>query len=362
MNGRVEVKQFRQINLDDPFFNSLKADYQEFSDWFGRKAEKEAYVIYNDEHYLEAFLHLKIEEKHENDTQINPALPVEKRLKLATLKVAETGQGNKYGEGLLKIAFDIARQSKVQYIYVTVFAKHTALISLLEQMGYERHGCNTTHNGSEEVYVRRFAGQYDYDLPMAAYPYIPRNPEKPVRKVPIEAEYHSLLFPASDLQGAIHQIDEYIPASNAIRKMYLARGQNAGYTNKGDLLLFYRMKHEDEPGQSRYKSAITTVGVVENVFREGRDYRGVEEYCKIAGKRTAFASDELIQQYNIGRRIIIQFLYVLSFGKGHNVNYQTLVYNNIIKPGDYFGFLAIPNDKYQFILREAKVDDNYFID
>jgi hypothetical protein len=70
---------------------------------------KEAYVIYNDEHQLDAFLHLKIEEENENDPHIDPALPNEKRLKLATLKVAETGQENKYGEGLLKIAFDIAR-------------------------------------------------------------------------------------------------------------------------------------------------------------------------------------------------------------------------------------------------------------
>jgi hypothetical protein len=37
MNGRVEVKQFRQINLNDPFFNSLKGDYQEFGDWFGKR-------------------------------------------------------------------------------------------------------------------------------------------------------------------------------------------------------------------------------------------------------------------------------------------------------------------------------------
>lgn len=61
MIGRVEIKQFQQINLEDPFFNSLKHDYREFEEWFRRKAEKEAYVIYNDEHLLDAFLHLKIE-------------------------------------------------------------------------------------------------------------------------------------------------------------------------------------------------------------------------------------------------------------------------------------------------------------
>jgi hypothetical protein len=232
----------------------------------------------------------------------------------------------------------------------------------MERMGFEKYGCKITNNGEEEVYRRRFAARFDYNRPMATYPRIPRNPERPVRIVPIEAEYHSLLFPGSDLQGAIHQIDDYIPASDAIRKIYLAKGQNAEYTNTGDLLLFYRKKHQEEPGPSRYRSAITTVGVVEKVFREGIDFKGVEQFSNIAGKRTAFSPDELIQQYQDSRRIIIQFLYLLSFGKAHNVNYQTLMDNEVINFNNYWGFLPIPNVKYELILREAKVDDSYYID
>ena len=310
MIGHVEIKQFQQINLEDPFFGSLKQDYREFGEWFQRKAEKEAYVIYNDEHSIDAFLHLKIENEDENDPEIAPTLPNEKRLKLATLKVAETGQGNKFGEGLLKISFDVARQSQVRYIYVTVFAKHESLINLLEQMGFERYGKKRTPNGEEEVYIRWFAKQYDYKQPITVYPHIPRNPERPVRIVPIEAEYHSLLFPASDLQGAIHKVDEYIPASNAIRKMYLAKGQNAEQVSVGDLLYFYRIKHKDEPGFAKYKSAITTLGIAEKVYRENIDYRSLEEFKRIAGKRTAFNDQELIKQYSQGRRIMIQLFII----------------------------------------------------
>ncbi|HBE79929.1 MAG TPA: hypothetical protein DDW65_19440 [Firmicutes bacterium] len=360
MIGRVEIKQFQQINLDDLFFNSLKQDYQEFGEWFRRKAEKEAYVIYNDDHSLDAFLHLKIEE-NENDSTIFPPLSNEKRLKLATLKVADTGQGNKYGEGLLKISFDIARQSQVNYIYVTVFAKHESLINLLGQLGYEHYGRKITPNGEEEVYIRHIPKHYDFHEPITSYPFIPSIPSTPVRIVPIEAEYHSLLFPASDLQGAIHKVDNYIPASNAIRKMYLAKGQNAEMISSGDLLFFYRIKHRDEPGFAKYKSAITTLGIVEKVYRENVDYFGYDGFNKIAGKRTAFSSPELLKQYNQGRRIMIQFLYLLSFGKGNNVNYQTLRENQIISEKGYWSFLPISNENYQFILREAKVDDSYFI-
>ncbi|MCZ8489878.1 hypothetical protein O9992_31010 [Vibrio lentus] len=38
------VQKFSEINLNDSFFDSLKADYVEFSDWFDRKAENKALV------------------------------------------------------------------------------------------------------------------------------------------------------------------------------------------------------------------------------------------------------------------------------------------------------------------------------
>ena len=34
----LEYKPFRNINLADPFFDSLKEGYVEFPDWFARKA------------------------------------------------------------------------------------------------------------------------------------------------------------------------------------------------------------------------------------------------------------------------------------------------------------------------------------
>lgn len=42
---------FRNINLADPFFDSLKQDYKEFTDWFNKKANQNesAFVFYLDE-------------------------------------------------------------------------------------------------------------------------------------------------------------------------------------------------------------------------------------------------------------------------------------------------------------------------
>lgn len=34
----MELVKFKEVNLEDPFFDSLKADYKGFEEWFGRKA------------------------------------------------------------------------------------------------------------------------------------------------------------------------------------------------------------------------------------------------------------------------------------------------------------------------------------
>jgi len=124
---KVITKKFKEIDLQASFFDSLKRDYREFCEWFRRKAEEEAYVIYNEQQDLDAFLYLKTEPEDELDLSITPRLTKEIRLKIGTLKVAEGGQGNKYGEGLIKIALDIARKNNVSYIYVTLFSHHNYL-------------------------------------------------------------------------------------------------------------------------------------------------------------------------------------------------------------------------------------------
>ena len=37
----IEWKNFKDINLNDPFFDSLKQDYQGFETWFYKKASEE---------------------------------------------------------------------------------------------------------------------------------------------------------------------------------------------------------------------------------------------------------------------------------------------------------------------------------
>lgn len=45
MGRRLHLTKFRELSLADPFFDSLKAGYREFPDWFARKADEDVYVV-----------------------------------------------------------------------------------------------------------------------------------------------------------------------------------------------------------------------------------------------------------------------------------------------------------------------------
>jgi hypothetical protein len=91
----LTLQNFRTINLADPFFDSLKADYAEFSDWFVRKAAANdtAYVFQDDAGTIDCFLYLKIEDGVVTDTV--PPLPPARRVKVGTLKI--NAHGTKLG-------------------------------------------------------------------------------------------------------------------------------------------------------------------------------------------------------------------------------------------------------------------------
>ena len=35
----LQLQQFKTIKLSDPFFDTLKSDYEEFEDWFAKKTK-----------------------------------------------------------------------------------------------------------------------------------------------------------------------------------------------------------------------------------------------------------------------------------------------------------------------------------
>lgn len=302
----VKKEYFHNINLEDVFFDSFREDYNAFDMWFRKKGDEIAYVCYQDK-ALSAFLFVKTELDDENYSDIVPAFPKAKRLKIGTFKV--TSNGYKIGERFLKIIIDNALSRKVEEIYVTIFDKRPEqqrLIELLKDWGFVYYGIKTTENGKEKVFVKPFKSvSADRGNPRMTYPFT--SDDSNVYIVPIHPEYHTELFPDSVLRTE-SPLDfvENQPYRNALKKVYISRSWERGM-QPGDLIVFYRTG-------SIYTGVVTTVGVVESVVTEIPDVDTFVAQCR---KRSVFTDEELREHwyYSVQHPFIVNFLYVGSFGR-----------------------------------------------
>ena len=190
----LTYERFADIHLNDPFFDSLKQDYEEFAEWFARKAEEKAYVMRDSSGELFAFLYLKIETEAVED--IHPPLEAKKRIKVGTLKI--NAHGSRLGERFVKKIFDHALSAEVDEIYVTVFDKHAGLISLFQKYGFVEHGQKATPNGTELVLLKSLHERHA-DL-VANYPII-RTQDANIYLLALQPQWHTRLLPDSILKS-----------------------------------------------------------------------------------------------------------------------------------------------------------------
>lgn len=144
-------KTFSEIDLNDPFFQSLRDDYTGFDDWFKRKSEQDAFVQYDDNNKIIGFLYLKIECDFVDD--VTPNISAKNILKVGTFKIE--AHGTKMGEQFIKIITDYAVNEDADICYVTIYEKHNSLINLVQQFGFELYGTKGTNSHKENVYIKQ---------------------------------------------------------------------------------------------------------------------------------------------------------------------------------------------------------------
>lgn len=306
----LRYEKFSEFDHDDPFFDSLKADYKEFTDWLNKKAKagEFAYVLYDDQHAIEGFMYLK---ENDDATDIKPALPVGRHLKIGTFKFES--KGTLRGQRFLKKAFDHAFASHSDDIYVTVFEKHTHLIKLFQTYGFYIHGEKETQNGNEFVYARSLHDAYG-DI-LLDYPRIIISD---VNKylLAIYPEFHTRLFPDSKLINESPNIVEDISHANSIHKIYICGMRSVLGMKKGDIIVIYRTG--DGNGPAYYRAVASTLCVVESIkcISEFRDENSFVDYCI---RFSVFSESELRDFYKNGRYpYVIRFTYNLSLPKRPN--------------------------------------------
>ncbi len=298
------LTRFKDVDLNDPFFDTLKAGYHEFPQWFAGKADEPLYVV-TDGASVSGMIYLKDEQGPVTD--VVPPLPDRRWLKVGTLKIV--GQGTRLGERVIKKIFDTALAADADGIYVTVFEVHASLIALFERYGFTEQATKTTPNGVERVLVRSltaFTGDKLKD-----YPFLHTNGRK-AWLLAVYPEYHTRLLPDSILNNEPAEIVQDVSHTNTIHKVYIAK-LALTRMSVGDIVVFYRTTDGKAPAY--YRSVVTSVCVVEEV-RSKRSFASVEDYLAYTRPRSVFTEEELRGQFATWDRLYVaKMTYNAAFGK-----------------------------------------------
>ena len=346
----LKFECFSNINLDDPFFDSLKSDYMEFPDWFKKKAEKNeyAYVLYKYYNRIDGFLYLK----QENEIlDIVPPIYNCNILKVGTFKF--NPQGTLRGQRFIKKILDIAIVNHFELIYLTIFEKHDYLIKLFQKYGFYYAGTKQTMNGTEYVYMRdmrHVVGDIILD-----YPYIYPNTNKYL--LAIRPEYHTRLFPESILFNESPNIIQDVSHSNSIHKIYISAADDARKLKPGDILIIYRTG--DGQGPAYYRAVVSSICVVEEVCHIS-EFLTEESYIQYCSRFSVFNDRELSQFYKEKRYpYIIRFTYNLALSK--RINRKQLLDSGVIGDQTRIVLERISNEQFISILRLSQANESFII-
>ncbi|MDP2489657.1 N-acetyltransferase [Vibrio splendidus] len=347
------VQKFSEINLNDSFFDTLKADYVEFSSWFNRKADNKALVLYNDQGTIEGFLYCKFEQGPGDDT--NPLLPNTQHMKVGTFKFnpMQTRRGDRY----LKKIFDyaLAQNPNVEDIYVTVFGqKHQYLADLFKRYGFEDYATKTTQNGTENVLLRdlrKVNGDVDKD-----YPFVPTKGNNKYL-LSIYPQHHTKLFPDSILHTEGTTIVKDISHSNSIHKVYICGMSGVLDFKRGDVVVIYRTK--DDKGPAEFTAVATSLCVIEDVHTLSK-YNSEDEFVKACIKFSVFSDAELRLIYRQNKyTYVINFTYNAALPK--RPIRRALADKAGLNRNDYWGVMQLTDQQFDNIVDISDLDRKILI-
>ncbi|XDD45208.1 GNAT family N-acetyltransferase [Leptospira sp. WS39.C2] len=342
----LEYLEFSKLDINNEFFDSLRSDYKEFNEWFLRKQKEKAY-IYRENSIMIGFLYLKIENSEVKD--VEPRLPAKKRLKIGTMKI--DAHGTKLGERFLKKAIDYAVRENALEIYVTVFPKHKALISLFEEYGFEKYGVKKTSNGEELVFLKTFSNIKNNIL--LDYPII--NAKKSRKYLlSIYPKWHTELFPDSILNTESLDIIEDISQTNSIHKIYLT-SMKIGGVRSGDIIVIYRTK--DDNGPAWYRSVATSICIVEEV-QLSKSYT-LQKFLELGAKYSVFDEQELRKWHAKDGSFVITMTYNAAMSK--RLTMQTLVEKIGLDKEEYWGFRELSDNQFKAIVKMGGINEDFII-
>lgn len=351
----LELKPFSSINLENQFFDSLKAAYPEFSDWYNRKAREGAmaYVFHNHSGEVKDFLYLKIETDALVD--VTPVLEAKKRLKVGTFKLLS--RGTRRGERFMKKIMDKAMTEDVDEVYVTIFPTEELmyLIRLFGRFGFN-HIADKPHDGGMAEWVMVKDMRVVKGDIMKDYPRMQTAAHKKWL-LAIKPEFHTQLFPDSILQTESYDMVKDITPTNGIYKIYISWNADCIQMKKGDHVVIYRTN--DGLGPAQYRSVVTTVCTVHDVKAWG-DFENEEAFIDYT-KYSVFSEPDLRSWVRRNHNmVVIKMLYNVAFTK--RVIRKDLIEQVGLDAQARWSLLPLTDEQFKKIIDLGKADERYIID
>lgn len=345
IHPQMEKVLVSELDVDSPFFASLRGDYPGFRKWWDRisRQGREAFVV-RMENELQAILILKIEE---DPVESVPQLPSGKKLKICTLYVQERGM--KIGERLLRTAFEYAIVNGIDDIYLTHFSKpDDSLVHLIDGYGFEKKEFT-----DEDLFLKRLQpppsiSLSPLDLCRKYYPSFYGGPRVKKFVVPIKPIYHKRLF--EDWINAKRAPlfpqfkGSFLSEGLAIKKAYLSHAPIRSIS-PGDLVFFYR---------SDDSQALTTLGIVENI---GDRMTDPSEIIRMVGERSVYSRDE-IEAFSRTPTLVILFQFLFHLQPA--MKYQDLIQFGVLK-GHPQSIVQIREDSFRKIVGNGRIDERFIV-
>jgi hypothetical protein len=323
--------------LNTPLFDSLRSSYdtpeRSFNKWFHDKAQtgRKAWIARTERGSIEAICIYAMQ----TNEVINDAKDSLQglSLKLCTFKVGEQIRGRKIGELFLKAAFRFATDNRCENIFVHTSKDQFYLLELLSDFGFQRRGMY----GTDIMLVKAHPSLAPVeDIPALDYAklYFPHyRKDASVQKflVPIQPQYHQVLFPELSRQGQLFNGNSV--AGNAIKQAYLCKAPS-NQVHAGDIVLFYRSKDE---------MAVTTIGIVERY----ETHTEAAKIMQLVSRRTVYSQSEIEAMTNKSVRVML-FRLVGHFNKP--ISLASLKHDTNVS-GKLMSITKISDDSFSRILR-----------
>ena len=181
--------------------------------------------------------------------------------------------------------FELCINSKLQYLYLTVYEKQEHLIRLLDTFGFYRNEFKNSQ-GLIEIQMIKCLDKEKVNISIndiSAHPFYLNNSNVKKYVIPIRPDFYGSLFkdgklrPPTLFDKAPDSINEI--QGNTIIKAYISNSKNKK-PQKGDLLFFY---------SSKVNQVIEPFGILESI----QIVKDFDKLWSIVKKKTVFSEIEL---------------------------------------------------------------------